>query len=259
MAAPHPPARGGRTPVPVADVTAAFSSVFAALSIALTITYVAAPELRNWLGGRNGLVDWITLGALGGALAVGIWAMRRSPAETRFPLLIPTLAAVGILDELRYFTPLLGVHGLVIDDVPIRCLDDFTTLLSNWSARIGLAWPYAAVLLGMVGLLTVLAALRTRRWTESRVLVTEHRVVAYIFASVGATLAAPLTGMFGSANAVAFASAVLEMTGATLLVVAGLAAGDHRRTVAGWRRRLRPWLADEGPLAGMPVAQVPER
>ena len=32
--------------------------------------------------------------------------------------------------------------------------------------------------------------------------------------------------------------------GATVLVAAALAAGDHRRTVAGWRNRMRPWFGD---------------
>jgi len=246
--------RGGRTPVPVADLTAAFSSVFIALSVALAITYAATPELRGWLGGRNGLVDWITLGALAGAFTVGVWAMRRSPVESSFPLLIPTVAAVGIVDELRYFTGLMGAHGMVIDGVRVRSLDDFGNLFSIWSERLGLDWPHPTVILGLVAGLTMMAVLRTRRWAASRVLVTEHRVVVYIVASIGATIAAPLAGFFGPETAVAFASGLLEMTGATLLVVAGLAAADHRRTVAGWRRRLLPWLADEGPLASLPLA-----
>jgi hypothetical protein len=85
------------------------------------------------------------------------------------------------------------------------------------------------------------------------VLVTEHRVVAYIILSAGVTVAAPLAGFFGTGPDAAFARNLLEMAGATLLVAAGLAAGDHRRTVAGWRRRLWPWLAEEGALAHLPV------
>jgi len=253
----RPTSRGGRTTIPVADVTAAFSSVFIALSIALAVTYLAAPELRRWLGGRRGLVDWITFGALVAALAVGVWAMRRSPTESRFPLIIPALAAWGILDELRYLTGALGVHGFVIDGVQVRSLDDVGWLFSTWGERVGLTWLLGAVILGLVAGLTAIAVLRTRRWADNRVMVTEHRVVAYILASIGATVAAPLTGFFGSGAGVAFACGLVEMTGATLLVAAGLAAGDHRRTVAGWRRRLWPWLAEEGPLARLPLRDTP--
>ena len=253
----RPSARGGRTTVPVADVTAAFSSVFAALSIALAVTYAAAPELRRWLGGRYGLVDWITSGALAAALAVGLWAMRRSPVDSRFRLLIPAIAGWGILDELRYFTGILGAHGFVVDGVRIRSLDDFGSLTSIWAERLGMSWLHATIILSLVAGLTLLLVIRTRRWAENRVLVTEHRVVAYILASLGATIAAPLTGFYGPGADVAFACGLLEMTGATFLVVAGLAAGDHRRTVAGWRRRLWPWLTEDGPLSSLPAAEWP--
>jgi len=188
------------------------------------------------------------------ALAAGIWAMRRSSSDSRFPMIIPALALWGLLDELRYFTGVVGVHGFVIDGVPIRSLDDFGALFSIWGERVGLGPIHAAVILALVAGLTVAMTLRARQWAESRVLITEYRVVVYLFASVGATLAAPLTGFFGVGPAVAFARNLLEMTGATLLVAAGLASADHRRTVAGWRRRLWPWLADETPLAHLPAA-----
>jgi hypothetical protein len=51
-------------------------------------------------------------------------------------------------------------------------------------------------------------------------------------------------GLLGVGDTVGFASRLAVMTAATLLVVAALAAGDHRRTVAGWRGRIRPWLGD---------------
>jgi len=249
-------ARGGRTPVPVADVTAAFSSVFVALSAALAVTYVTAPELRLWLGGRRGLVDWITLVALVAAFGVGIWAMRRSPTDAGFPLVIPIVAAWGVVDELRYFTGAVGLHGLSASGIQIRALDDVGSWLSVVSARLGPTWPYATIVLCAIASATLLAILRTRRWAERLVLVTEPRVVAYLLASVGTTIAAPLAGLYGTGSGVVFASGLLEMTGATLLVVAGLAAGDHRRIVAGWRRRLWPWLNEEGPLASIPLGDA---
>ncbi len=239
--------------MPVADVTSAFTSVSISVVAALAIAYAADPALRRWLSGRHGLVDWITLGALVGALIAGIWAARRSPGDSRFPILIPALAAWGVLDEMRYLAGALGTSGFVVDGVRIRSLDDFGTLFSIWGERVGMTWYHAALIVGLVGALTVVAIARTRRWADTRVLVTEHRVVGFIIASVGLTLIAPLVGFFGASAAAAFAANLVELMGAMFLVVAGLAAGDHRRTVAGWRRRLWPWLEDgqasRGPMA----------
>lgn len=251
------PARGGSTPVPVADVTAAFSSVFVALAAALAVAYAGVPELRWWLGGRSGLVEWITFAALASALGVGIWAMRRTPADSRFRLIIPALATWGLLDELRYLGGLMGMQGLSVDGVDVRSLDDVGTLLSQWSGHLGLGWPMGAAAMCTAGGVTLLAVARTRRWSERLVLVTDHRVVGYILVSIGATVAAPLSGLFGAGDGVAFVGGLLEMTGATLLVVAGLAAGDHRRTVAGWRRRLSPWLSEERPMARSHLGRRP--
>ena len=46
-----------------------------------------------------------------------------------------------------------------------------------------------------------------------------------------------------------FATNLFALIGGCLLVLAALAAGDHRTTVAGWRRRMWAWLGDESPLA----------
>lgn len=235
----------------MADVTAAFSSVFIALSVALGATYAAVPELRGWLGGRYGLVDLITFGALVAALVVGFWAMRRSTAESRFPRIIPLLASWGILDELRYFTGLVGLSPKGGGAGAIRSLDDVGSVLAAWSGRVGLGWPAPALLLCLLGVGTVAMIAHLRPWSDRLVLVTEYRVICYLLVSMAATIAAPLIGLFGPNSAGTFARSLLELTGATLLAVAGLAAGDHRRTVAGWRRRLWPWLSDEGPLASL--------
>jgi hypothetical protein len=240
-----------RTPIPVSDITAAFTSVFAALAIALAATYVGVPELRRWLAGTGGLVDWITLVSLIAAVAVGLWSVRRSSSESRFPYVIPAVAAWGILDEIRYFTGLVGSPGADIGGVSVRSFDDFAAVLTVWGSTIGADWRHGLAALAVMIALTLLALRRARGWAHDRVLVTEYRVINFLVLSVAFTVAAPVTGLFGSSTTAQFTGGLFEMVGATLLVVAGLAAADHRRTVAGWRRRLLPWMAEEGPLASL--------
>ena len=239
------------TPIPVADITAAFTSVFAAVAIALASTYAFVPELRRWLAGRGGLVDWMTFVALCAAIVVGLWALRRSSSESRFRYVIPAIAALGVLDETRYGLGVVGSNGTMIEGIAVRSYDDLGLVASSLAEKLGLGSAHGLVaLLGLAGL-TALAIIRANTWTHDRVLVTEHRVVTFIVLSISVTLAAPVVGLFGASAAVQFAGGMFEMVGATFLVLAGLAAADHRRTVAGWRRRLHPWLAEEGPLASL--------
>jgi hypothetical protein len=122
--------------IPVADVTAAFASVFVALTLALAGVYATAPAARPWLASELGLVSWFTRGAFVGAIAT------------------------------------------------------------------------------------------------------------FLVASCCFLAATPAIGSLGGGEVVAFAARLSAMTGATVLVAAALAAGDHRRTVAGWRNRMRRWLED---------------
>jgi hypothetical protein len=238
-----------RTPIPVSDITAAFTSVFAAVAIALAAAYIGVPELRHWLSGTGGLVDWLTLVALGAALVVGLWAVNRSSSDSRFPYVTPAIAAWGLLDEIRYFTGLIGSPSVIIDGTPVRSYDDLAAVLA--SDGIGADWRHGLVIVLALAAITLWVLRRARAWARDRVLITEHRVVTFLVLSIAATVAAPATGLFGAGISVQFVGGLLELTGATLLVVAGLAAGDHRRTVAGWRRRLLPWMAEERPLASL--------
>lgn len=246
-----PRRRATHAPLPLSDVTAAFTSVFAAVAIALAATYAVVPDLRSWLSGRGGLLDWLTLASLISAATVGVWAVRRSSSESLFPLVTPAIAVWGILDELRYLTGLVGSPSFHLGEVPVRSYDDLAAVVASWASQAGLDWRHGLIVLAAIGTITALALVRSQRWAEGRVLVTEHRVVTFIVLSVATTAATPAIGLFGGGTTAVFAAGLLEMIGATLLVVAGLAAADHRRTVAGWRRRLMPWLAEEGSLSSL--------
>ncbi len=57
--------------------------------------------------------------------------------------------------------------------------------------------------------------------------------------------AIPVLGFFGEGIGAWFTTTIFGFVGAALLVIAGLAAGDHRTVVAGWRRRIGPGIAAE--------------
>jgi hypothetical protein len=138
----------------------------------------------------------------------------------------------------------------MIDGVPVRSFDDLAAVLGQWADGVG-DWRYGTLILAVLAALTFLAIGRAGGWARNRVLVTEHRVVTFMVLAIAFTVAAVPMGLFGPGDTSRFAGGLSEMIGATLLVVAGLAAADHRRTVAGWRRRLLPWVTEEGPLASL--------
>lgn len=230
--------------IPVADVTAAFASVFVALTLALAAVYTTAPAARPWLASELGLVSWFTRGAFVGAIAAGIWAARRSLPGSRFHWLIPALGAWGLMDTVQYGLPLFGITGPRLGGVGISSLTALADGCGKWAASAGLAPGLGAAAIVVVLLGGYAVGRRARAWAAGRVMVTEGRVVDFLVGSCCFLAATPAIGSLGGGEVVAFASRLSAMTGATVLVAAALAAGDHRRTVAGWRNRMRPWLED---------------
>ena len=232
--------------IPVADVTAAFASAFAAVALALAAAYAAAPAARPWLSSELGLVQWFTRGAYAGAIGLGIWAARRSLPGSRFHWLIPSIGAWGLLDTVHYGLPLFGVAGPRLGGVTVSSLASVADGCGGWAETVGLTpgLGVAALVIVVGGAYAV--GRRARSWAAGRVMVTETRVVDYLVLSCAFLAATPAVGLLGTAEVVAFAARLTAMTAAIVLVAAALAAGDHRRTVAGWRGRIRPWL-DEPP------------
>lgn len=241
LAARRPPAA---TRIPVADVTAAFASVFAALTLALAAAYAAVPVVRPWLGSEHGLVSWFARGAFSGAAIVGVWAARRSPSDSRFRWVIPAMAAWGLLDAAHYGLDLIGIQPAAIAGIRVSSATGLADGLGRWAASLGLGPGLGAAGLVIVALGGYSLGRRARSWAAGRVMVTEPRVADYLVLSCCCLAATPVIGLLGVGDTVGFASRLAVMTAATLLVVAALAAGDHRRTVAGWRGRIRPWLGD---------------
>lgn len=250
------PTRGGRSLIPVADVTNAFGSVFIAVAIALTAAYAAVPDVRPWIGARNGLVAWMTTAALAMAIVAGVWAYRRSTHESNFRLMLPIAASVLLAQSLRFGADLFGFPLPTLSGVEVGSLIDLRDVVSINAERLGLGFPTGILVLSLIVTGTVVAAMWARRWADDRVLVTEAPVVMWFVASVGSAVAVPVMGMFGEGTGAWFATEMVGLASAGFLVIASLAAGDHRRTVAGWRRRIWPWIVDEGPLAGIPSDTV---
>lgn len=226
------------THLPVADITSAFSSVFAALTVALVAIYLAAPDVRGWLGSTQGLIAWFSGVAFVAAAALGMWAARRAVTDSRFRFVIPGLAVWGLLDQVQYGLPLLP------GDLDAGSYGRAGAALADWAVPLGIGPGLGAAIVVALALLGLGVHHRTRRWAQGRVMITEARVVDFVVGSGVLLAIAPFIALFGDGDGVGFAVRLCTMTGATALVLAALAAGDHRRTVAGWRGRIRPWIGD---------------
>ena len=249
---PSPSARGSRTLIPVADVTNAFASAFSAAVIALVAAYSFMPPIREWLAAPGGLVVWATAATLVMAIGTGVWAYRRSTTDSRFGLLLPSAATVLLLQQLRFGADLLDYPLPTWAGVEVGSLIDLRRVVSVVAERLGLGVTTGILVLVVWAGATAAAAHWARRWATQRVLVAETSVVVWFVAGLGSAAAVPIFGIFGDGTGAWLASTMAGLVSAGLLVVAGLTAGDHRRTMAGWRRRIWPWIADEGPLAGIP-------
>lgn len=245
--------RGRRSIVPVADITNAFASVFAAVAIALITAYLMVGEVRPWLGARNGLVAWMSTATLVFAVGACTWAYRRSTTDSRFPMVLPLTAVLMLGQEIRFGADALGFAPPTVSGIEVGSLVDVREVVSLNAERLGLGFPTGVLVLILVIGATVVWAARARRWADGRVLVTEARVVMWLVASIGIALTVPFLGLFGEGTGAWFVTKMAGLASAGFLVVAGLAAGDHRRTVAGWRRRIWPWISDTTPRLGIPL------
>ncbi len=252
-APPTPPIRGGQSWIPIGDITFAFSSVFIAVLIALVAAFALVPESRQWLAASDGLISWIAAATLALAVAVGTWAFGRSTADSRFRVLIPAAAALLLLQSLRFGATTVGFRLPTVEGIEVGSLVDLRRLTSVAAERLGLGWPAGVLILMLVAIITGLNARSASKWAADRVRITDTPVVAYFVVALGLEAAIPVLGFFGEGVGAWFATTILGLVGAGLLVLAGLASGDHRTIVAGWRRRIGPRIVAEGTRSRFPI------
>jgi hypothetical protein len=223
-------------------------SVFAALVLALVAAYIAVPDIREWLASPGGLIAWVATGILGIACVVALWALRRATEESRFRMLIPTVSAVLFLQSVRFGADLIGYRLPRIGEIETGSLVDLRGAVGELATSLGLGPTVGALVMTLLITVAGWIALRAWWWARSRVRVTETIVVAYLAAALTIHAMIPVMGFFGESTTAWFLTNVAALIGAAVLVVAGLASGDHRTTVAGWRRRMWAWLGDDQPL-----------
>lgn len=253
MTESRPAPRGGRSAIPVADVMSAFTSVFLAVNIALVAAFAAVPDIREWLASPTGLVAWTAVATLALAVGVGFWAAGRTVTSGRVRFAVPVAAAVLLAQALRLGAGYLGFAFPSLQGVEVASLSDLREAVAAAAIRFSLGPVTALAALFLTAGLTVFAMLRVARWARGRVLVTDPSSVILLTAALGSEAAIPGLGLFGQSPAARFCAVMVALVAAELLVLAGLTAGSHRRTVAGWRRRIWPWLAEDRPLAGIPT------
>jgi len=140
-----------------------------------------------------------------------------------------------------------------VDGIEVGSLVDLRRVTSVSAERLGFGWTAGILALILVSVATALMARSASRWAKDRVRITDTAVVAYFVAALGIEAAIPALGFFGEGVGAWFATTILGFVGAGLLVIAGLASGDHRTIAADWRRRIGPGIAVEGSRSGRPV------
>lgn len=232
------------------DVTAALASVFGALTVAVAAAFWVSPELRPWLIETGGLLDWFSTAALIAALVVGAWSARRSVDATWGRFVVPGVAAWALLESFSYGLKTVGPFSFDIAGVEVSSLADLGRAGGVWATRLDLSTG-----LGITGLVLIaLASWSVMRATavgaRQGLRATETRVIAYLILAGTLLITSVVVSVFGPHLLPTFASRLLWMTGSTAMVLAASAAADHRRTVAGWRSRMQPWLAERrsGPI-----------
>lgn len=239
------PLRGGHTPIPVADVTLAVTSVFAATLIAIIAAFVFVPDVREWLSVRGGLVSWMATATLALAFGIGVWAYTRSTEESRFRLIIPGVAGLLVLQAVRFGADAIGYSLPVFSGVEVGSLFDVRTAVAETATTLSLGPGTGLLVLALLVLITGSVATRAWSWARTRVRVTETTVVVYLVIAIGFHFVVPTMGFFGDDTTAWFITNVAAFVGAGFLVIAGLASGDHRTTVAGYRRRMWAWMGED--------------
>lgn len=247
------PTRGGSARVPVADIMKAYASVLVAIVIAFVAAFSLVPEVRGWLTVRDGLVAGTAMATALLAVGTGSWAYRRSTAESRLRALIPMAAVVLALQHVRWGADIVGYRLPVVSGIRLGSLMDARDLVSISATHLGMGDGTGTLVVLLVALCTMWAAIAAHRWALDRSRITDGTSLVYVVFAGAMSSLVPVMGFFGDGSLARFGAAMAELMGSGFLVLAGISAGDHRRTVAGWRRRMWAWIDEDRTLAGLPT------
>jgi len=209
-------------------------------------TYLAIADARSWIGRRDGFTAWTTTAVLTLALAVAIWAFLRTTDGSKLRLVVPATAVLLLGQNVRFGADLIGFALPTVSGVEVGSLVDLREVVSLSAERLGLGFVTGSLILTLIGIATVGTALWARRRAMERGLVTEVRAVPWLVLALGCAAAVPAVGLFGEGTGAWFVTGLVEFIAAGALVMAGLAAANHRGSMTGSRHRSLPGIATEG-------------
>ena len=235
----------------IAELTSAFRRALGAVLLAIVGAFMAAPRLQAWLADPDGITRWAAIAFFGSSIGLAGWALWRGSASRRAGYLVIALGVVGLGEEVASGASLFGFEPPEIGGVAVRGVHDLfdvvRVIAPGTAGRVTLA-ALAFVVASTIALVVFLHRHRLRSF------VVENRAVLLALGSSVLFLSPPAVALFGATTTHRFVAEILGMVGAGLLVTAAMSLHDHRRTVAGWRRRIRPWMVDERPLSDIPTA-----
>lgn len=229
---------------PVDEVSRAAIATAAVLLMMIVAGYAGIPSLRPWLREEGGLTEGLTAAALLFASVLGVWAIRRSRHREPAVWLIPAIALLALLDEIRYGLGWLGIDPPVLAGEPIAGIADIVDLAASRLAAIGVPLTVVvAVAFTAVGVLAT-SVLVGPRGPARRHAIGERPWLQRLLASMAVTVVAAGLDLVGGGH-LRFAEEVAELSSAFLLALAALAVPSTPTPLQRWRNRLEPWAETE--------------
>ena len=244
----HVRGRGSASP----GISATLPIIFGAAATGSLLAYIVLPEVREWVASPGGLFDAISAAGFLGALVMSAIALATVGRWSWHWLTIPLVAGLGFLDRSGYGLRLIGEEPPSLGGVPVDTIEGLAGALARLADSISTPAFVLALVLGLIPIAGLVAAAGTLRLRGIGHWVRRRQCAAYAFAAAatliwGAAAATALSGTAGPALArtLAVASATITLAGVKAMPISD-------PSIAGWSRRIRPWVDGAEPLAAMP-------
>lgn len=229
---------------PVDEVSRTAVATAAVLLVIIVAGYAGISSWRPWLREEGGLTEGLTAAALLFATLLGVWAIRRSKHREPAMWLIPTIALLALLDEIRYGLGWLGIDPPVLAGEPIAGISDVVDLGAARLTAVGVpTFVTVTVAIAAIGVLATVVLVGPRG-PARRHAIGERPWLQRLLASMAVTIVAAGLDLVGGGH-LRFAEEVAELSSAFLLALAALAAPSTPTPLQRWRSRLEPWAGSE--------------
>ena len=229
---------------PVDEIARVWIAFSAGLLVVAVSAYVIVDDLRPWLRETGGVTEGVTATTLLTAAIIGWWALRRTPHRSGPMWLVPALAALAFLDEIRWGVELFGFTPPMIGSEPIAGLADVADLAAGRIEDAGVSSVVVALAVWFAVAAAGVWLLRgSGHASRRRTLVERPWAIRLIAAGVVTSIASVLDLVAG--DHMRFAEETMEMASAFLMTLAALSLPSTPAPLEKWRHRLGPWWEAE--------------